>query len=278
MRKPKRRPQTSPKPVFSVWYARLVLTAWLAAAFGAAAWSFSGLGPKSVEDGWSECEGRVGPEEERALIVLDPGHGGIDAGTQGHGLLEKDWTLDVAARVRRELESRGIRVLMTREADIAQPLTVRSRMANESGAACLVSIHFNHAIESAVSGIESYYSAVPPEEPRSPRYAVSVDLESLKPKVDRGAASRRLAECVQSAAADESGMSDRGTRNRPDLAVTREAGCPATLIECAFLSNAGDAQRVRQPSWRDRVARGIARGIIDFLKRGSVQAIPHSSS
>ena len=79
----------------------------------------------------------------RPLIVLDPGHGGIDTGTKGpNGQMEKDIVLDFAKRLREKVESLGkYRVLLTRSDDTFVPLAERVRFAREAGAALLLSIH-----------------------------------------------------------------------------------------------------------------------------------------
>lgn len=81
--------------------------------------------------------------DARPLVVLDPGHGGIDTGTKGpHGEEEKDIVLDFAQRLRVRIEKTGkYRVMMTRSDDTFVPLADRVRIARDTGAALLVSIH-----------------------------------------------------------------------------------------------------------------------------------------
>ena len=63
------------------------------------------------------------------------------------------------------------------------------------------------------------------------------------------------------------GRLDRGTRNRPELAVTRRTRCPAVLVECAYLSNRADAARSASPEWQEKLAQGIADGVEEWLKQ-----------
>src|SRR5690242_9417781 len=79
----------------------------------------------------------------RPLIVLDPGHGGIDTGTKGsNGQMEKDIVLDFAKRLREKIETAGkYRVLLTRSDDTFVPLAERVRFAREASAALFISIH-----------------------------------------------------------------------------------------------------------------------------------------
>ena len=91
-------------------------------------------------------------------VVIDAGHGGFDrGGIPGQRVGEKNLTLDVAQRLRRQLESDGYRVVMTRNSDIFVPLPTRVAIANSNRRAIFVSIHFNSATRSGANGIETYY-------------------------------------------------------------------------------------------------------------------------
>ena len=91
------------------------------------------------------------------LVVLDPGHGGDHRGAvTAHGAFEKDVVLSVALHARRELEKRGVRVLMTRDADRTIELSDRIRIANEAGASVFVSIHANSSPLRPRRGVETY--------------------------------------------------------------------------------------------------------------------------
>src|SRR6202042_1706417 len=82
--------------------------------------------------------------DKRPLVVLDPGHGGIDTGTKGPGgeIMEKNIVLDFAQRLRERIEKAGkYRVLMTRSDDTFIALADRVRMARAAGAALFMSIH-----------------------------------------------------------------------------------------------------------------------------------------
>src|SRR5581483_8076085 len=83
------------------------------------------------------------PGDARPVIVLDPGHGGIDTGTKGpNGQMEKEIVLDFAKRLREKIEAGGkYRVLLTRSDDTFVPLAERVRFAREAGASLLISIH-----------------------------------------------------------------------------------------------------------------------------------------
>ena len=101
-----------------------------------------------------------GTRIDRAHIVLDPGHGGFDPGAVQNGLREADVNLDTARRVREQLESLGLTVLLTREDDFYVPLQIRGEIALSSKAALFISIHHNSGGAGgnrAEPGTEVYY-------------------------------------------------------------------------------------------------------------------------
>src|SRR6266851_3595026 len=78
-----------------------------------------------------------------AVVILDPGHGGQDSGAMCGGVMEKDLTLDVARRIDRLLDAKGIATLMTRLGDTYVSLADRAAFGNRVRDSIFVSIHFN---------------------------------------------------------------------------------------------------------------------------------------
>src|SRR4029450_3079192 len=101
-----------------------------------------------------EAREQMGPLK---LIVLDAGHGGHDSGATGPtGLMEKDLVLDVTRRVAKLVEQQlGLKVRLTRDADVFVTLRERTSIANRERAAVLVSIHASAARQSATDGVET---------------------------------------------------------------------------------------------------------------------------
>jgi len=174
-----------------------------------------------------------------AHVCIDPGHGGSDTGALENGVAEKDVNLDIALRARSLLESRGYRVVMTRESDTAVSLAQRVAIANSSDASVLVSIH-NNARPPDAAGTTTYF------------YRASSEGERLALDVQRGVVG-------------SIGRPDRGIR-RSNLYVVRNASMPAALLEGVFLTNAGDAALIVLPAFREKIAEGVATGIGEFLK------------
>lgn len=199
--------------------------------------------------------------ETRPLVIVDAGHGGADGGAVAAGFIEKDLTLDMAQRLELELEQLGMRVIQTRSGDATLSLEERTQIANAHGEAVFVSLHFNTSQVPEVSGIETYHT--------SPKSLVA--LAGIKRRFGISAGTRLedhrnrlLADEVQRAAVEAAGCEDRGVKNK-SLRVTRETICPAVLVECAYLTNAGDVARMRDRAYRMALARGIARGIQRYI-------------
>jgi N-acetylmuramoyl-L-alanine amidase len=172
------------------------------------------------------------------VVAIDAGHGGRDPGAIGPtGLVEKDVNLDIAQRVRELLVRSGIRVVMTREADVSVELPDRPRMARRQGATVFVSIHGNASTRPAASGSETYY---------------------LTPQ------SQVLAQLVQEELGRVPNLISRGVKTANFL-VLRENDMPAVLVEVAFLSNVDEEARLRQSEFRQRLAEAVSRGVRRFL-------------
>jgi N-acetylmuramoyl-L-alanine amidase len=208
---------------------------------------------------------RVDWTDRRPLVVIDAGHGGVDGGTQGFGVLEKRVALATSIRTARELGRRGLRAVLTRETDEGLSLDERVRFTNEREPVALISVHFNFSTESsAVRGVETFYS-----DPKdlSAQSALASILGVAVDHAEVAAASTRLADAIRAGIVARADTPDRGTRNRPELAVTRRTRCPAVLVECAYLSNRADAARAATPEWQAKLAEGIADGVEAWLKR-----------
>jgi N-acetylmuramoyl-L-alanine amidase len=206
------------------------------------------------------------------LIVLDPGHGGTDPGMQNAKLKldEKDMALDVGLRLKKLLEFRGYRVVMTRTTDKrfsnnpVIDLPLRAEVANKEGADLFVSIHFN-AVDrdpERVSGVETYVM--------TPQFQVSTQPETDRARVReqypgnrQDAANVVLGYNLHRQLVSDLKSSDRGFK-RYRLAVLRTLKCPGVLVEAAYLSNEAEARRVATPEFRARVAESLAEGVANY--------------
>jgi len=198
-------------------------------------------------------------------VILDPGHGGIDDGTKYFGLAEKDMTLDVAGRLEKILKSNHVETVLTRRSDVYVSLPDRAEIANvaagQNSNTIFVSIHFNQSAVESVNGIETYYAdkKIPP--PADWTWVGFFDRPEDQ-ELDRG---ENLAADIQSALSAEMMTTNRGIKSR-SLFVTRHTRMPAVLVEGGFLSNRIENQMLRDTAFRDRIAQGIAAGIMTYLQ------------
>lgn len=197
-------------------------------------------------------------------IVLDPGHGGTDRGAQGRLGTEKLLTLDIAKRVQAELRDKNLYVLLTHSTDRTVELDRRPEFAGDRRADLFVSLHLNSAGATA-DGIETYCL--------TPAGAVST--ASPFEGWGHGKANGKeegnkhddqncwLAHCIQKSLLASTGAADRGVR-RARFVVIRDAPCPAVLVEGGFLSNTAEEKKLMDPAYRDKLAKAIAAGILQY--------------
>ncbi len=176
---------------------------------------------------------------EGRLILLDPGHGGMDGGAVGNSIIEKDVNLDIAIKLRAMLEEKGAVVVMTRSLDTKVDLLDRSSMVNLLLPDAVVCIHSNSVISDAPNGTETYY----------------YNAEEL---------SRELATSVHKSLVDRIKLSSRGVFKK-EYHMVKETLSPAVLVEVGFLSNKQDALRLADPAFRQLAAEGIFDGLASYF-------------
>lgn len=179
------------------------------------------------------------------LIILDAGHGGTDEGTKLNALKEKRLTLLTVMLTKKHLEALGYRVMLTRGRDIFLSLSKRVAMANKTKATLFVSVHYNSAPSADAHGIEIFY------------------FDSKD--VWRSRASKRLAHCLLHRMIEQTDAASRGVKPN-NFHVIRETDMPSVLVEAGFITNAKERQKLKDRSYLDRIAMGIAQGIDKYLK------------
>jgi N-acetylmuramoyl-L-alanine amidase len=198
-------------------------------------------------------------------VVIDPGHGGIDDGTKYFGLAEKDVTLDVGQRLRDILKGLGVATVLTRTDDVYVSLPARAELANKiadtNADSIFVSIHFNQSAVESVDGIETYYADRKMPLPSDWTWVGFFDQPDDQ-QLDRG---ENLAADIQSAVVSRMMETNRGIKSR-SLFVTRHTRMPAVLVEGGFLSNKIENQSLRNDEYRERIAQGIAAGIVTYIR------------
>lgn len=204
----------------------------------------------STEHNSEEPDGSVGDRNYSSIkapvIMLDPGHGGIDNGCAVGEIFEKDVNFDIALKTKALLEDMGYQVVMTREEDVKVFLEERVQACLDAKADIFVSIHQNlYDGEEAeyVYGMESYYSSY-----HSPE------------------GSKKLAQMVQSKLIANTEARDRGVLEVDDLVVIVKATCPSVLIETGFLSCTKEREKLLSDEYQNKIASAIADAIDEFFK------------
>ncbi|GGR21037.1 N-acetylmuramoyl-L-alanine amidase [Deinococcus ruber] len=220
-------------------------------------------------------------------VVLDAGHGGVDAGMSSPWVTEKAITLDVALRVRTYLLQRGVQVIMVRSSDTQlsvnkrDDLERRARLGSAASVNAYVSIHVNSS-DGAASGIETYYFGTAGSDAAGSIAVLENGGGSTGRALTRQASataqtlvgdllsqakltfSAQLARSIQGQLIGLTGATDRGVRSDA-FYVIRNPAIPAILTEIGFGSNAEEGAKLAQAGYRERVAGAIAQGILKFL-------------
>lgn len=217
----------------------------------------------------------------KKIVVIDPGHGGIDSGTIGvTGMEEKNVVLDEGRRLARVLRARGYKVFMTRKTDVFIPLYSRAPFARRHHADLFVSLHADSNPNPEVHGASIYTlsekgsdkeaAALARKENRSDIIA-GIDLSG-----DNSAVAPILIDLMQRDTMNRSSrFAQRLVRTLPhvtdvlapkphrsaNFVVLRAPDVPAVLIELGYLSNAHDCRQMATSRWRNRVAGAIAGAI-----------------
>ena len=221
----------------------------------------------------------------RPLVVLDPGHGGKDAGTisigggSGTGGYEKTVVLAIARAAAAELRRGGqVRVKLTRDDDVFIPLNGRVAIARREHADLLVSVHADSAPNPSARGASVYTLSETASDAVAARLAARENRSGSVPGIDVSAApdvgdvlitmtqrstmniSAGFAETLANSLGDAVGF--RGEFHRfAGFLVLKAADVPAVLIETAYLSNADDAALLQSAAGQKRIGAAIARAI-----------------
>ena len=214
----------------------------------------------------------------KKIIVLDPGHGGLDAGTIGvNGLMEKDLALAEGLKLARELRQRGYSVFMTRESDTFVPLRQRVAIARADKADLFIALHADSNPDSGTTGTSIYTlndgrsdreaGALARRENQSDVIAgvdltggnnpVAPILINLAQRDTRNKSSEFAANALKNLG-EVTDLLAHNPHRSASLAVLVAPDVPAVLIELGYLSNAADAGQMNTDSWRAKVAGAIA--------------------
>ncbi|HHY91410.1 MAG TPA: N-acetylmuramoyl-L-alanine amidase CwlD [Clostridiales bacterium] len=202
------------------------------------------------------------------VIVIDPGHGGVDGGAVGKsGTVESHINLSIAQELRKLLEESGAYVIMTRESDVGlyteegtirkkknEDLRNRKKIQEESYADIFVSIHLNSFQQSRYFGAQTFYP---------------LDCEE----------SRLLAESIQKELIRVlKNGNNRIAKPKNDILLLKDCKIPTVLVECGFLSNPREEKLLQKPSYQKKIAWSIYIGILNYFQQQGTDAFMPSVS
>ena len=197
-------------------------------------------------------------------IIIDPGHGGKDSGAVNRLGLEKNYNLAVARMLKKELEVRRFKVIMTRDADRTLSLAERVKFANKFTNAIFISIHFNSGGAGGRAGAEGIetFTLSPAGVAHYGRGTQTDDFQTRQGNA-QDSANIALATAVHGTCLLKTGRPDRGIR-RARFSVLTGIKHPAILLEGGFMSNSYEARLIDNEAYRKTLSRSIADAVVKY--------------
>ncbi len=224
------------------------------------------------------------PVTKHKVIVLDPGHGGVDSGAKGRKVNEKDVVLTFARELAKQLKSAGYIVYMTRTQDIYIPLRERVEIGRQKKAELFISIHADANKKRKTRGLSIYTLSETASDKEAAALALKenqsdiiagIDFADKPPEVanilidlaqrESKNLSVRFAKNVVEEAAHETRLLER-THRYAGFRVLKAPDVPSVLIELGFLTNKSDEKQVRSSKWRRRVAKSLRIAIDTYFR------------
>ena len=234
-------------------------------------------------------------QDGKLVVVLDPGHGGIDPGAESDGQNEKALVLKFARELKELLlRDGGFDVVMTRDEDVFVPLETRISIAHQAGAAVFLSLHADAIAEGDAVGATIYSLAEDASDEASAALAERHDRDDLlagvdltqqddlvaevlmdMARTDTNPRTERLAIALEAAIKAQGLKMHRHPRQRASFSVLKSADIPSVLLELGFLSSASDLKRLEDPKWRAKMAEAVAAALKVWAKQDAgLQALP----
>ncbi|MEL6684052.1 MAG: N-acetylmuramoyl-L-alanine amidase [Pseudomonadota bacterium] len=240
------------------------------------------------DPGWDVVTGfdpKVAQElakSEDFIVVIDPGHGGIDSGAAQGGIKEADLMLLMGTELAVMLNAQeGVQAVLTREQDVFVPLSARMTLAREVGADLLISLHADALPEDAARGASVYTLSTDGGSAAAQRNVerhersdllAGVDLEAADDRVatalmdlaraQTGPESRRIADALVASMYAQGVLMNTNPRREGQYTVLTAADFPSVLIEAGFLSNAEDRAILAAAEGRARITRAITDTVV----------------
>lgn len=247
---------------------------------------FAHLAARPEPEGWALPKAADLPKAVRRgtgplVVVLDPGHGGIDPGAESEGKREADLVLTFAREFKEALQRSGnYLVILTRDEDVFVPLETRISVARAAGAAVLISLHADALAEGDATGATLYTLSEDATDLAAKALAERHDRDDLLAGVDlteqddliahvlmdmaRSETTpkvERLAEALKTAIKAEGLRMHRRPIQSGGFSVLKSPDIPSILVELGFLSSSRDLARLTDPAWRARMIAALQAGL-----------------
>jgi N-acetylmuramoyl-L-alanine amidase len=209
-------------------------------------------------------------DPKSGIIVVDPGHGGIDGGASKEGVLEKEINLDISKKLKSILEQKGYTIIMTREEDVSldyldnskksrhqRDLNARANIINKSNGQLFISVHVNCNLKRpSTAGTIVFYD-------------------------DKYEQSKTLADSLQKELNQMEMSGKKRTEHSPargEYFVLSKTNIPGVIVETAFISNKAELQEITKDPFRLEIAKAIAKGVEQYLSDSRKVSSPAASS
>jgi N-acetylmuramoyl-L-alanine amidase len=177
------------------------------------------------------------------VVVLDPGHGGLDPGVEANGLVEADIVLDLATRIEGRLGALGVATYLTRSADTCPSVGERASFANQMSAEIFISLHLEAVASPVPSGSACFF------------YGASLATSEV-----RSAVGERLCDLIAREVATRTDLVN-GRTHPKSWELLRLTRMPAVRLDAGYVTSPGDSARLATPEFRDAVAEAVVAAI-----------------
>ena len=188
---------------------------------------------------------------KKLTIIIDAGHGYPDSGaSSSNNIYEKDLNLEISKKIKKELEKYGVTVIMTRKTDNSlstsktnnkkDDLNKRCEIRNNSNADLFISIHMNHFDNSKYTGAQVFYNNSSKNNELLAKYIQNNLIKYADP------------------------TNNRKIKKDNTIYILKNSKIPSVLIECGFLSNIWEANKLNEERYQNTIAKSIVKGIIEY--------------
>ena len=222
-------------------------------------------------------------QDDRFVVMLDPGHGGVDPGAERDGATEKELMLNLARSLAETLRRDGITALLTRDTDVFVALETRVALAHRAGADVFISLHADALSQGGAKGATVYTLSDEASDVATAHLAARHNRSDIIAGVDLTGSDDQVASVLLDLARQETeprsvllaqtlvagmtnvgGPMNRRPARKAGFSVLKSADIPSVLIEVGFLSSKRDLANLRDPVWRSIMVGAMADAILKW--------------